>query len=252
MRISATPVSVPLADMGKTLHIGLVVLASDPTIESSFRRMLTAFDGVELFVNRIAFDGEISVERLRDMEGDIRACAADILPGRPLDILLYGCTSASAAIGDQRVLALLKEAKPETKAVATPVTGLLAATKALKLRRISVLAPYTPSVSEMLGGYIEGLGLKLTALHSLGLVEDWDNARVTPDILCDLAAGLDHAGADAVFLSCTALQGAEAAARLEARTGMPVITSNQALLWHGLRAAGQQLKIQGFGRLMDT
>lgn len=251
MSISAIPVSVPLADASTVLRIGLVTLASDPTVEGSFRRMLAPFDNIDLYVNRIAFEGEISVDTLRAMEGDIRACAAAILPGRPLDILLYGCTSASAAIGDQRVLALLKDAKPGVKAVASPVTGFLAACKALKVRRVSVIAPYTMSVSDMLGAYLQGLGVEITAMHCLGLVDDWDNGRVTPETLCDLAAGLDHGGADAVFLSCTALQGVEAAGRLEARIGLPVVTSNQALLWHGLRMAGNDLKIRGFGRLME-
>lgn len=251
MSISAIPVSVPLADASKVLRIGLVTLASDPTIESSFRRMLASHGNINLYVNRIAFDGEISVDTLRAMEGDIRACAAEILPDRPLDVLLYGCTSASAAIGDQRVLALLRDAKPDVKAVASPVTGFLAACTALKVRRVSVLTPYTTSVSNMLGAYLEGLGVNVVAMHCLGLVDDWDNGRVTPEALCSLASGLDHGGADAVFLSCTALQGAEAAARLETLTGLPVVTSNQALLWHGLRLAEQDLKISGFGRLME-
>lgn len=251
MSITAIPVSVPLADAGTGLRIGLITLASDPTIEGSFRRMLAAHENIDLYVNRIAFDGEISVDTLRAMEGDIYETAAAILPGRPLDILLYGCTSASAAIGDERVLALLKQAKPDAKAVASPVTGFLAACQALKLRRVSVLTPYTQPVSDMLGAYLKDLGVEVTAMHCLGLVDDWDNGRVTPDALCRLASHLDHGDADGVFLSCTALQGAEAAAPLEALTGLPVVTSNQALLWHGLRLAGQDLRIKGFGQLME-
>jgi maleate isomerase len=247
----ATEVSVPLSDDGDMLRIGLVTLASDPSIETSFHHMLAGQTDLALFVNRIAFDGEISVDTLRGMEGDIRAAAQDILPGRPLDVVLYGCTSASAAIGDDRVRALLHAAKPDARAVATPVTGLLAACNRMNLRKLSVITPYTVPVSDMLGHYLTGLGLGITALHCMGLRDDWDNGRVSIDSLCALAERLDHRDADALFISCTALRSAEAAARIEDRIGLPVVTSNQAMLWHGLRSAGWTRPIHGFGQLLE-
>jgi maleate isomerase len=61
---------------------------------------------------------------------------------------------------------------------------------------------------------------------------------------------MDHKEAEAIFLSCTALRGAEVAQVIEDTVGIPVITSNQALLWRGLRQAGCDLKIAGFGQLL--
>ena len=40
---------------------------------------------------------------------------------------------------------------------------------------------------------------------------------------------------DAVFISCTNLKSMDQLARLEAELGMPVISSNSATLWLGLR-----------------
>ncbi|HEY4250279.1 MAG TPA: DUF1553 domain-containing protein, partial [Roseomonas sp.] len=66
-----------------------------------------------------------------------------------------------------------------------------------------------------------------------------------------LAAARAAPGADLCFLSCTAIRSAGVIAALEAALGMPVITSNQAMLWHGLRAMGIGDAVAGFGRLMD-
>jgi maleate isomerase len=42
----------------------------------------------------------------------------------------------------------------------------------------------------------------------------------------------------------------EAIDALEQRTGKPVVTSNQAMIWTALRALGIKRSIGGFGRLL--
>ena len=64
------------------------------------------------------------------------------------------------------------------------------------------------------------------------------------------ALTLDRAGADAIFISCTGLRAVDAVEPLEAETGMPVVTSNQAMAWHALRLAGYDAPVEGFGRLL--
>lgn len=186
------------------------------------------------------------------MEADIKNSAAGISPGSDIDSILYGCTSASAAIGDERVRSLLVQGKPCAAASAhTPVSGVLAAFQALGVRKLSLIAPYPVDVYQMLARYLLELGLKIVSLTCLGLKHDIDNGCVPVDTLCDIATRADHKDADALFLSCTAMRGAEAAERIEGIVGMPVVASNQALLWHGLRQAGCDLKIPGFGQLMQ-
>ena len=50
---------------------------------------------------------------------------------------------------------------------------------------------------------------------------------------------------DAVFVSCTSVRLADAVASIEARTGLPVTSSNHALAWHCLRLAGIDEPITG-------
>jgi maleate isomerase len=74
-------------------------------------------------------------------------------------------------------------------------------------------------------------------------------ARVTPDYLLNYGAEVDQPEADAIFISCGALRSVEIIDALEERTGKPVVTSNQAMLWDCLRLAGVNDRMDGLGRL---
>ena len=52
-----------------------------------------------------------------------------------------------------------------------------------------------------------------------------------------------------MFVSCTSLRVLDIAPGLEAELGVPVVSSNMALLWHLLRLAGVDDDLSGFGRL---
>jgi maleate isomerase len=56
---------------------------------------------------------------------------------------------------------------------------------------------------------------------------------------------------EAVFISCTDLNAIGLIDYLEADLGKPVITSNQATMWHMLRLIGVKDRIGGFGRLLS-
>ena len=72
----------------------------------------------------------------------------------------------------------------------------------------------------------------------------------TPEQIVDLAVASASAaeGADAVLISCGGLQTLHTIAPIEARTGLPVVTSTQATLRDVLRLAGRDTRISGYGR----
>src|SRR5258707_6801508 len=86
--------------------IGLVVLATDQTIEHEWRQLLR-LDGVAFFESRIHNAPTITPETLAAMENGIAGAAALIKPGIPLDVLAYGCTSGAMVIGEERVFGVL-------------------------------------------------------------------------------------------------------------------------------------------------
>lgn len=230
------------------LRLGLVALATDHASESELHRMLPA-DGVDLFATRIRHDGHCDVASLRAMGDELAASCELLLPGTPLDAIAYGCTSGTVAIGFERVAAAIRSQRPGI-AVTTPITGAEAAFRAFGVQRIAVLTPYVDEVNALIVEHLEGDGFSVSTLASFGLDTDIRMSTVPPGAVERAALDLDLTGAEAVFICCTALRSVGTITPLEQRLGLPVISSNQAMLWEMLRAGGYARPIPGYGRLL--
>jgi maleate isomerase len=80
--------------------------------------------------------------------------------------------------------------------------------------------------------------------------DDREAARISIASIESGAARLAGApGVECVFVSCTSLRVAAAVGRIEARTGVPVTSSNHAMAWHCLRLGGVEYTVEGAGRL---
>lgn len=228
--------------------IGVIVLATDFTIEHEFRHMLD-LPGVAFYESRIRNDVQITPETLKAMEARIADTTSLILPGEDLDVVAFGCTSASMVIGEENVFAQIRKVQPNARCT-TPITAAFAAFDAFEARRIAVLTPYRDDVNQAVRRYIEGRDYEIAVMGSFNEEHDPTSARITVDSLSRAAeeiAGL--ADVDAVFVSCTNLRFANAAPVIEERIGKPVTSSNHALGWHCLRLAGVDDKRPEFGRL---
>ncbi len=232
-------------------RIGLIVLASDYTIEHEWRQIFAAAPGAALYHSRIYNDNQITPETLRAMEPRIRDCADVFLPGAKMDVIAYGCTSASMAIGEEKVFERIREARPGV-ACTTPITAAFAAFDAFKARRIGVLTPYRADVNRIVADYIGARGYKVPVFGSFNEESDAVVASISP---ASIRAGVkrlaQEGGIDAVFVSCTSVRLAEAAADIEAEVGLPVTSSNHAMAWHALRLAGVDDAMPLFGRLFS-
>jgi maleate isomerase len=234
--------------VGTRAAIGLIVLATDQTIEHESRRLLD-LPGVALFHSRIWNDAQITPDTLRAMAGGIAAAARLILPGLRLDVVGFGCTSATMVLGEAAVAARIRQARPDV-AVTTPVTGAFAAFRAFGARRIAVLTPYAPPVNDGIRAAIEAAGFSVAAMASFNEPDDRVVARIAPAAIADAAAALVAGStAEALFVCCTSLRLVEQVAALEQRIGIPATSSNHALGWHSLRLAGVADQMPQFGRL---
>ncbi len=217
-------------------RIGLIALATDHTSERDFARLCDP-DEVGVYVNRITYENPTTVENLRQTGPRLTAAAENLLPGEPLDVVAFGCTAASVVLGHDGVAGAIRQAKPEAACV-TPVSGALEAFRALGVRRLSVLTPYTEAVTRELMEAFEEAGLELLNTAYLDLEDDREIARVSYQTIEEAGAAALHPEAEALFLSCTALRALPCVPQLEAAGGRPVVTSNQAVIWACLRACG--------------
>jgi len=235
--------------IGARARIGLVVLATDQTIEHEWRLVFSRLPGVALYESRLWNEVRITPATLAAMEGEIAAATRLIMPVLPLSVVAFGCTSAAMVLGEERIADRVHEARPGVP-VTTPIGGALAALRTLGARRIAVLTPYGRAVNDVVRRYLEDRGVDVPVFGSFEEEDDSKVARISP---ASIEAAVCELGRDprveAVFVSCTSLRLVERARAIEERLGKPVTSSNHAMAWHALRLAGIADRLDGFGRL---
>jgi len=73
-----------------------------------------------------------------------------------------------------------------------------------------------------------------------------------PEMAYRLGKEVNAPEAEAVLIACTSFRTGEMIAALEEDIDKPVITANQAVIWHALRIAGVRPGLPRRGRLFDA
>ncbi|AOJ91579.1 Asp/Glu racemase [Burkholderia multivorans] len=231
--------------------IGLVVLATDHTIEYEWRKLL-AIEGVGFYESRISNSAEITPETLKQMDELIAPGVAVIRPGERLDVVAFGCTSASMVLGEDRVIARIKESRPNA-ACTTPITAARVALNSLGAKRVALLTPYMRTINESMRDYLVSRGVNVVRMGSFEHSDDNEVARIDAQSVRNAILELGrHEDVDAVFVSCTSLRLADQVALIESELGKPVTSSNHAMAWHALRLGGVKDELPQFGRLFTV
>jgi len=236
--------------LGERARIGLIVLATDQTVEHEFRQIVN-LPGVTFYESRIPFVTTVTPETLTAMERDIARVADVIMTGLRLDVVAYGCTSGAMIIGDEKVHARIHEVRPEVPCT-TPMESTVAAVKALGANRVCLITPYSDEINRLMRAYVRDKGFTVPIMGSWNEPDDTKVARITPASIREAVLDLGRDDTtDVVFLSCTSLRAAHIITELEGELDKPVISSNQTLAWHCLRLAGVNDKLPQFGRLFS-
>lgn len=226
--------------------LGLIALQVDQTIEADLRRILP--ETSELYVSRVPSGAEVTPDSLSRMAAHLTGAAALLPPQVRYAVVGYGCTSGTAQIGARHVAAQVREGVSADR-VTEPVSALVAACRALGVRRLAMLSPYVAAVSQRLRATLAGEGVETPVFGSFDEAEEARVARIdTASVMSaarDLAAGAD---VDALFISCTNLRTLDVIAPLEAELDLPVLSSNLVLGWQMRHLAGlrdQEAAIRG-------
>ena len=236
-------------DIIKTINprIGLIALSTDFTIEQDYRNICHQLP-VDIFVNRIPFENPLNHENYLKMADHISDVSSQILPSEEIDIIAYGCTSGTIAIGSDRIKEEVNKTKPKAK-VTTPITAALRAFKHLGLKNIAVLTPYPKDVNVTVYDYLIDHNIGVESFSSFNLEYDSEIAQVSLDSLEKEIAKIDLSKVDGLFVSCTALKIVDVLDKIEKKQNTIVISSNQAIIWDCLRSVGVDSKINGYGKL---
>jgi|TARA_B110000503_G_scaffold50970_1_gene82451 maleate isomerase len=230
--------------------IGLIALASDYMIEKDFIKIIKDKE-IDFFVNRIECFNPLTKENLIKMSEKVTEVTKDILPDEKIDCVAYGCTSGTIAAGFDAIQKKIKDAKPEA-IVTTPSTASIKALKKLNVNKVAIFTPYSKKLNDEVLDFFKKENFEIKANSYFNIESDIDIGKVDPNYLYEVLSNMNLNGAEALFVSCTALPALSIINKLEEKLNKFVLSSNQTLIWDSLNAIGYKNNVEGFGKLFNS
>ena len=240
----------PKFNKNQNPKIGLIALASDYMIEKDFIKIIKD-KKVDLFVNRIECFNPLTKENLIKMSEKVTEVTKDILPNEKIDCVAYGCTSGTIAAGYEAIEKKIKNAKPEA-IVTTPSTASIKALKKLNIKKIAIFTPYSKKLNDEVLDFFKNENFEIKANSYFNIESDIDIGKVDPNYLYEVLSKMDLKGAEALFVSCTALPALSIIDKLEKKLNITVLSSNQTLIWDTLNSIKNKETTKGFGKIFEV
>ncbi len=222
---------------GWRARIGRINPSPETVGDEEWRRLMP--EGVivvstRMYIERVDRDG------LTAMVTNVERAARELATTNPRVILMAGTAGAfnGGLNFDAELSDRIKQASGGVTGTTT-MTAVLDALQTMKIRKVGVATTYIEEVNNALANVLIGSGVDIVAVKGMGLLKSIDMGDVSPEESYRFARAVFEAApeADGYFISCGNLRTLETIVPLERELGKPVITSNQAGLWHALRLA---------------
>jgi maleate isomerase len=245
----------------RTFRIGQIVPSSNTTMETEIPAMLRAREAVE--PERFTFHSsrmrmrKVTKEELAAMDADSGRCAIELVDAR-VDVLGYACLVAIMSMGkgyhresEARLHEITtKEGHPTP--VVTSAGALVAGLKALRAKKISLIAPYLKSLTVLVVDYIEAEGINVTESISLEIPDNLEVGRHEAMALVRIYRDLKLKGVDALVLSsCVQMPSLAAVPIVEEQCGVPVVSASICTTHQMLQRLGLKTYVPKAGSLLS-
>jgi len=238
---------------GWRAKVGVLVPDGNSTMEPELYRL--APPGVSFHFARLqAGPGATTLDAIiRDYVASAAHAAEAVAKVEP-DLIVFGLTAGSfvPASGGNAGIESAIRARTGIPALAAG-TCVVEALRAVSVRRLAAVTPYTHDVSERGRRYLEAHGFQVALLHTIAAMAEGVQGiyRLHPErIYREVKMALHGHQVDGIFLSGTGVHSLDIIPVLEADLGLPVVSSNTAVLWSVLRRLGVT-PLPGGGRLLE-
>jgi len=219
-------------------------------MESEFNVMIRSIEGVSIHATRVFLEAT-DIESLLSMKEEIGRASRELKTAE-MDIIVFGCTSGSFVKGVEYDTEITTEIEDLTGIGATTTsTAVRESFHKLGVKNIALGSPYNEELNSKAKEYLEASGYHIVKTKGLDITPDIDIGKHSPETAYELGKSINTDEADCIFLSCTDLRTIEIIDILEKDIGKPVVTANQASLWHCLRKAGITESIKNYGKLLE-
>jgi maleate cis-trans isomerase len=229
-------------------RIGLILPSVNIRMEPEFYRC-AALKDFNFYSTRVLLD-DTTEETLKAMERDLDHAAKMLATVFP-EVVVYACTSGSFISGVKGNSHIIETIKEHCHCpVVTASQAMINSMKELGVRTITLVTPYTDDINEKEKEFFENNGIRVTSMNGLQIVEAETLRTQSVESITDLVMRTDVPESEAIFISCTNVEGLYIAEDLEQKLGKPVVSSNIACLWALLKILGCTDAIQGHGVLL--
>ncbi|MEM7074596.1 MAG: Asp/Glu racemase [Pseudomonadota bacterium] len=203
--------------------------------------------------------GDYDIEEVPDAAQMSRLGASDLtetlrlISGIRPAAVLYGCTSATLTHGHAFDRDLAERIALSSGACSITAAGaLVRGIKALGARRVGFSSPYLGEINDQAVSFLHANGIETVARADIGrALGNYGQGELTPDEVFALAMKVAQPGVEAIVLSCTDMRAVETVTRIEAATGLAVVTSNQAMVFALCQDLGLARPAGAVGRVFD-
>ncbi|WP_453957978.1 maleate cis-trans isomerase family protein [Amorphus suaedae] len=231
--------------------LGLIVPPTNTVNEAEWSRMVP--EGVTVHTHRMPLHADTASEAGRAALIADLVAVIEILKQARVDVVAYACTAGSMISPANALPETLSERTGVP--VVTTSAAIVSALRTLGAVRMSVATPYAEALNQHETHFLRDHGTAVEKIVGLGIGAGGPSeypliAETTLQAVTDHARGAFVAGSDALLITCTDLPTLPIVPVLEGELGVPVVTSNQATFWAGLRAAGIDDRFDDFGTLL--
>ncbi len=134
----------------------------------------------------------------------------------------------------------------------TAVSSAIAALRAMGAKKLVVMTPFDEPMNQNLLRDLERAGFEVLACPTFEDPTVGAGAKLEPEELLSRTVRVFGAAgaANAIYFQGARLDPLPIIGQLEAKTGVPVVASNPAMLWNLLSRLGRRCPSPGYGRLL--
>ncbi|MEZ5566261.1 MAG: hypothetical protein R3F24_12495 [Gammaproteobacteria bacterium] len=212
-------------------RIGVGTPQANPTVEAEFRRLVPI--DLALVTVRLHSASSNPPDRLMEYLQRLPVYLAT-LGGMPLDAFCYACTGSSYLLGHDTERRLVSAAEQRYGfPILTATEAIARRLHRLNARRVVLMAPYPPWLLAAATTFWEARGIQLVAGREIRIRDADDLTSIYALNSSDALAAIRELGAvdaDAVLLSGTGMPTLPIIDEAQTVSGVPVLSSNLALV----------------------
>ena len=227
--------------------IGVLVPATNSAVEAELNRILPP--QFQIYAARLQV-GSVDAQGWAQQDADIDYQSRLLGTLNPELIILLQTSASFFTEGYDETVTARIQAASDTKAVTTAQV-MVDALRALQARRVALVSPYSPTVSENARAYLHsGHGFDVTAVEGLNITDPGTITGLDAGPITSALARAAISKPDVFIVAGGAFHGMRYIDAWEEQFGRPVITTNQLAIWATLRAVAETVRIDGYGRLL--